>query len=194
MCCAAALLAYAGTVRGSEVFPDAVRQHWQVPNNVLPGGGPRGCRLCHNTDEGGLTDLNRYFGYRLKVVYGVTRRNIDRLKRGLDQVEARRDDSDGDRATDYEEVVEDATNPNDGRSHRSFEVVNQGGAGGDDGSGTEGGAEALPPEDYPPLEPLPQLPPQLGHGCSLGPARSRGSEAAWFVLALWLARRRRFSR
>lgn len=182
--------------RASETFADVVRTRWKVPNGRLPVPG-EGCRLCHDSDAGGLDNVRTYFGLRIRDTYRVTRRRDDLLQRALDSIQSNRDDSDRDGISDYEEVAEDGTNPNDPRSRRPPDTVpSEGGAGGEDGSGGavgEGGSTGEP--SLPPLPPLPELPPPLAHGCSVTTRSSRdpwvGLGALGAVLGVAARRRRR---
>jgi hypothetical protein len=181
-CAVVVVCTWTRAAHASDNFPDALKLHWDI--TTLPVGG-EGCRLCDNTDTGGLDDLNRYLGYRLKNTYNVRRRVQVTLTRALDQIEIRRDDSDGDGATDYEEIVEDRTNPSDPNSHRVFEVPSEGGAGGeaaDVGGASADGGEP-PSVEYPPAQPLPELPPPIWHGCTLS-TRSASGLPALGVLAI----------
>jgi len=163
-------LTLASTVAAASLpFPDTIRSHWDVRR--LPVSG-LGCRLCHANDTGGLENLNQRFGLTVKALR-VSANNTRSLERALDDIETRGTDSDRDGATDYEEIVEDATNPSDSTSRRPPDPpMNRGGEGGTDGTGgADDGTGGEPPIEVPePLPPLPELPPPLEHGCALAPA------------------------
>jgi hypothetical protein len=192
--CSAALAGafFAATpARASEVFPEVIRQTWDF-DHAIPVQGSKGCRLCHSDEIGGTENVTQRFGRVIKEHYKVEEKQSAKLENALQDIRTRRQDTDADGVTDFAEIVEDSTNPNDSSDFIAPPPPpSEGGAGGETGAAGGTSAEAELPPTAPPLD-LEDLPPPMGHGCAIGAPRepSLAHAAGLFVaLGLWLRRR-----
>ena len=187
------VLGLARTAPASTTFPPIVKSHWNV--STLAKGDADGCTLCHRDDAGGFGTATRPFGktmLRLHVI-GAT---PDTLPKALDTDRSQALDSDGDKISDYQELVVDHTNPND---PKSFTLPPppppDGGEGGQSGGASSGGEGDQPSSPAPPPYTPPasdDLPPPFEHGCALAPDAAAGGFMPWLAVALAaLAHKRR---
>ncbi|HMJ16107.1 MAG TPA: hypothetical protein VK524_32050 [Polyangiaceae bacterium] len=95
----------AGVAQASEIFPEELRTHLQLP--ALPA-----CTLCHASDAGGIDTVITPFGISL-LGFGVVALNPSSLRAALDAAETEGVDSDFDDTPDIEELRQ-GTDPNDG--------------------------------------------------------------------------------
>ena len=91
----------------STTFPEALRKKLVLAE--IAGPAP-GCRLCHQTDAGGLKTATKPFSRSLQAA-GVAGANVPSLLAGLDALEADGTDSDRDGVSDVDELVA-GTDPN----------------------------------------------------------------------------------
>jgi hypothetical protein len=184
------------TAAADAAFPDIIKKRWNITS--FAGATAEGCTLCHQNNDGGPATATRPFGktmLKLRVIGVVP----DTLPPALDRDRQGNIDSDGDKVSDYQELVVDHTNPND---PKSFVVpplpdagVGEGGQGGATSSGGEGGQQGVSePAAYTP-PPLADLPPPFEHGCTLAAGAPSDGFAALFALgvttSLLVKRRRR---
>jgi hypothetical protein len=101
------LTGLARPARASATFPEALRS--KLGLTQLAGPGP-GCRLCHQTDVGGLKTATQPFG-RSMLKAGATGGSVPSLLAALELLEAEGSDSDHDGTTDIAEL-DAGTNPN----------------------------------------------------------------------------------
>ncbi len=199
----ASFLAVARPSHASQEYPADLEAYWQIKSKRLPVPG-MGCRLCHQSDDGGIGTATQPFGNTMRA-HGVKGADPQSLYPALQYVgqhafTAPIVDSDGDGVPDYTEVAVDFTNPNDPASfvQHMTEPPPSGGAGGDSGgedAGGAGGQGALQQPSEPPVFEPPSaadLPPTFVHGCATAPAAShRSFVIAALAGALALVRRRR---
>jgi hypothetical protein len=95
------LAAFPAPARASATFPEALRNKLGLAQ--IAGPAP-GCRLCHQTDAGGLKTSTKPFSRSLQAA-GVAGANVPSLLAGLDTLEADGTDSDGDGVSDIDELV-----------------------------------------------------------------------------------------
>jgi hypothetical protein len=177
----------------SDGFPDVVRSEWGVTSLGVSG---RGCLLCHSNEAGGIATVRQKFGITLRDRYRVTSKNAGALRSALGKMRSDGTDSDGDRVSDYEELL-NGTNLNvfDAMPEPQPEPEPEPGSGGETDSiggadaGTEGGAPSNTggragstpnPPDVPPEEP--DLP-MLETGCSAHPGTGATLPLANLALA-----------
>jgi hypothetical protein len=177
----------------SDGFPDVVRSEWSVTNLGVSG---RGCLLCHSNEAGGIATVRQKFGIALRDRYNVTSKNAGALRSALGKMRSDGTDSDGDRVSDYEELV-------NGTNLNVFDAMPEPepepGSGGETSStggtdaGTEGGAPSNAggragstpnPSAGPPEEP--DLP-ALETGCSAHPGTRGTLPLAGLALAFAFA-------
>ena len=103
----ASFASQAPTAHASTTFPEALRKKLDLPE--IAGPAP-GCRLCHQTDAGGLKTATRPFSRSLQAA-GVAGANVPSLLAGLETLEADGTDSDRDGVADISEL-ERGTDPN----------------------------------------------------------------------------------
>jgi hypothetical protein len=173
------LLLVPAAARASETFPVTLRNTWQV--GKLPVKG-EGCLLCHMTDPGLGTNVQRPFGVTVKS-FGAKKADAGSLQRALTSMRAQGSNSDGDPVSDYFEIAIDGTNPNDGNS---FVVPTpEGGSGGEGGAADSAGAGGdmavggpyFPPGGF-------SGPPPYEHGCSLVARAGASPKCALTLLVL----------
>lgn len=157
---ALSLLATSTPAAASVAFPEAIKQQLELA--VVPAPAP-GCRLCHQSDAGGIKTVNKPFG-RTMVGLGATASSVPALLGALDAAETAASDSDGDGTADVTEL-RDGTDPNVAAES------------------PDGGVAPSPIDDVPL--------PQTGCGVARGEG-ANGAVAAVFSLALVLLRRRRW--
>lgn len=154
------LATLARPARASATFPEALRS--KLGLEQIAGPAP-GCRLCHQTDVGGLKTATQPLGRSL-IKAGATASSVSALLAALDVLDQQGTDSDRDGTPDIEELVA-GTDPN---------VASVDGSGGAPPSL----AEAVP---------LPQT------GCALArpPSSEPYTWASLVVALVWCARRAR---
>lgn len=103
----ASLASFTAPAQGSATFPEALRKKLDLAE--IAGPAP-GCRLCHQTDAGGLKTATKPLGRSL-LAAGVAGANVPSLLAGLDTLEADGTDSDRDGSSDIDELVA-GTDPN----------------------------------------------------------------------------------
>ncbi|HEY6561805.1 MAG TPA: hypothetical protein VI072_31260 [Polyangiaceae bacterium] len=103
--CSALALAWASVAGASDIFPEELRAHLELP--AAPA-----CTLCHDSDEGGTDTVVTPFGVTL-LRFGATALNAGSLRAALDAAEQQAPDSDFDTVSDIEELRQ-GTDPNDG--------------------------------------------------------------------------------
>lgn len=101
------LTGMARSASASSTFPEALRGKLGLAQ--IAGPAP-GCRLCHQTDVGGLKTATRPLGRRL-LKAGAVGGSVPSLLAALDALEAEGSDSDHDGAPDISEL-EAGTDPN----------------------------------------------------------------------------------
>jgi hypothetical protein len=176
--------------RASEIFPEVIHETWDF-DHTIPVQGNQGCRLCHTDEVGGTENVTQRFGRVIKEHYRVEEKQSAKLENALKDIRTRRQDTDGDGVTDFDEIVEDSTNPNDENDFIEPPPPSEGGAGGETGEAGSRSSETELPPTAPPLE-FDDLPPPMGHGCAIGgPSRDSLAYGAglFFALGLWLRRR-----
>jgi hypothetical protein len=185
------LVLTSGHAEASISFPGVIKSHWRIDKLPVPGDG---CRLCHDTDDGGT--VTRLFGRTAKLEHASEKDN-DSLRRALDAIRQKHYDSDRDDVTDYQEVAVDGTDPNNPREFvepppppppptgGGGNVSGEGGAG--DGGAEAGGEGGAPPQIGRPVHPdFGSLPPPLEHGCSTSPARGPvGTRSSFLAMLLF---------
>lgn len=103
----AAFASFAAEIQASTTFPEALRKQLELAE--IAGPAP-GCRLCHQTDAGGLKTATKPLSRSLQAV-GVSGANVPSLLAGLEALEADRTDSDHDGVSDIDELKA-GTDPN----------------------------------------------------------------------------------
>jgi MYXO-CTERM domain-containing protein len=101
------LLSAAAPARASITFPGALENKLGLKQVAGP---PPGCRLCHQTDAGGLKTATQPFG-RTVLKAGAVGGSVPSLLAALDQIEAEGTDSDFDGVSDIDELKA-GTDPN----------------------------------------------------------------------------------
>jgi hypothetical protein len=91
----------------STTFPEALRKKLGLAE--IAGPAP-GCRLCHQTDAGGIKTATKALSRSLQAA-GVAGANVPSLLAGLEALEADGTDSDRDGVSDIDEL-EAGTDPN----------------------------------------------------------------------------------
>ncbi len=100
-------LCMAASAGASTTYPEALRNKLSLAEFPNP---PKGCKLCHTDDEGGLQNVSRPFGRSLMKV-GALGGSVPSLFAALKSLEADGADSDGDGVDDIAELKA-ATDPN----------------------------------------------------------------------------------
>lgn len=199
LCCAGSLTV-GGNVRASQTYPANIEAYWRIAS--LPVSG-QGCKLCHASDLGGSGTVVQPFGKTLRA-QGLMPEDPTSLYEALGYVTQHSVvtplvDSDGDGVPDFDEIVNDHTNPNDPQSfvEPMTQPPSNGGEGGEGPSGSNasgaGGQGSVQTPEPPVFEPpsAAELPPPFVHGCSLAPsAGSNDALVAALAAAVALVRRR----
>jgi hypothetical protein len=107
MLCLGALLGASQRAHASPAFPEALRSKLGLVQ--APGPAP-GCRLCHQTDAGGLKTVTEPFG-RAVLAAGAVGGSVPSLQAALDTLSAQATDSDFDGVSDIAEL-EAGSDPN----------------------------------------------------------------------------------
>jgi hypothetical protein len=155
---ASAVFFVCGSAAASPNFPETIESTLGISHLPVPG---LGCRLCHDTDEGGTNTVHTRFGNTMKRDGVNGNSNIGLLVAALHEDEQRGTDSDGDGVADIDEL----------RAGTDPSVPQVSG---------DGGLAFLPPE-----------PPALETGCSFhADRRANGFWLGALALALLSLRRR----
>lgn len=97
MALAACAMAVAGAARASPDYPGALGSALDMPC-------PPTCTVCHRDSNGGFFSVVKPFGQAMIDVGGLSARSPEDLPAALDALEAAKTDSDGDGATDVDEL------------------------------------------------------------------------------------------
>lgn len=155
------LASFARPAGASTTFPEALRSQLGLAEIVAPAPG---CRVCHQTDTGGLMTATKPFGRSL-LKAGAQAVSVPSLLAALDSLEEQGTDSDRDGTPDIEEL-------------RAGTDVNVASAG-------DGGAPSSLAEEVP----LPQTGCALAHATRPEPC----TWTSLALVLLWCARRARRS-
>ena len=156
----------------------------------MPGGGQDGCLLCHSKEAGGTGTATRSFAVTLRTKYGLLGADLDSLDSALTQSKKNASDSDRDTFSDYEELADFSTDPNDAKSHPAITETGTGGAAGASnssgaanatgGTGAAGGAAGSSEEPEPAqCQPSGPVLPIAEYGCQFRTAP--GPDLSWLL-------------
>jgi hypothetical protein len=124
-------LAWARASLASITFPDVVATEWGIETPE--------CTLCHSRSVGTSGTATKPFAQSLVLLFGAQATNKGALRSALAQDKQTSNDSDGDFVSDYDELVQDHTDPNDRNSFK-MEPPSTGGSPGT----ASGGSVAMP--------------------------------------------------